>query len=519
MKKRRLLLPATTLGLAAMLFGPANTSEGFSLIGDSLSLSQRDFRVYNNFSKAITNDNTTPDDNFPGWDGAEMAIWKACVEWNSELHGTGNGDPTQPGDLGSGGANFDASFQGAASGVGSSGNNIHSQVSGGSGGVLAYAEGGFSGAWRIRYYQTWDWQDGPTSPTLNEIDLQGVACHEYGHALGLGHSNVGGATMFPSISGSGAGQRSIAADDIAGIKAIYGSASSTKPRIFSTQLSGGLLTIQGEDFSGSNNQVWFTNQNTTSTGSNPFVKVTGVTSSGGGTQIVVNVPGNAGPGDVLVQKNSSSNSALSNAWPFDPSGNPPAPTITGLDPSSIPAVLEDVTTVTIEGNGLETVTDVRVGGASVPYTLTGAQALTVSLTTTSGIGSIPVEVDTLFGSGQTTLDVVANDPPGLVNNTPFIVPPQQANLTIGGKPGDTVFLATSLDQIPSVLAGVIASDIGANFSTITLVGAPTIGASGKATVLVNTGGLPAFSLIYFQAAAFDGTFPMTVSSVAQMIVF
>ena len=84
---------------------------------------------------------------------------------------------------------------------GGTNDNINSAISGSSGGVLAFAETPISNGWRIRYYETWNWQDGPGND--GNIDLQGVACHEYGHALGLGHTNVGGATMFPSISGSG----------------------------------------------------------------------------------------------------------------------------------------------------------------------------------------------------------------------------------------------------------------------------------------------------------------------------
>ena len=68
--------------------------------------------------------------------------------------------------------------------------------------------GGSSGAGRGRWSGT----------GVAGTDIQGVSCHEYGHALGLGHSTVGGATMFPSISGSGVGARSIAADDVAGIQ-------------------------------------------------------------------------------------------------------------------------------------------------------------------------------------------------------------------------------------------------------------------------------------------------------------
>jgi hypothetical protein len=44
-----------------------------------------------------------------------MAIWKGVSEWGSELHGgNGLGDPTQT--VGSGGANFDVSWQGNAIG-------------------------------------------------------------------------------------------------------------------------------------------------------------------------------------------------------------------------------------------------------------------------------------------------------------------------------------------------------------------------------------------------------------------
>jgi predicted Zn-dependent protease len=52
------------------------------------------------------------------------------------------------------------------------------------------------------------------------MDLVTVAAHEFGHSLGLAHSNVAGSLMFPSYSGP---HRFLAADDIAGIQSIYGS--------------------------------------------------------------------------------------------------------------------------------------------------------------------------------------------------------------------------------------------------------------------------------------------------------
>ncbi|WP_259300231.1 matrixin family metalloprotease [Bacillus clarus] len=51
------------------------------------------------------------------------------------------------------------------------------------------------------------------------IDLVTVAAHEFGHSLGLSHSNVQGALMFPSYSGP---HRSLHQDDKVGIQSIYG---------------------------------------------------------------------------------------------------------------------------------------------------------------------------------------------------------------------------------------------------------------------------------------------------------
>lgn len=52
------------------------------------------------------------------------------------------------------------------------------------------------------------------------FDLITVAAHEFGHSLGLAHSTVTGALMFPTYSGP---HRFLAQDDIDGIRSIYGS--------------------------------------------------------------------------------------------------------------------------------------------------------------------------------------------------------------------------------------------------------------------------------------------------------
>jgi hypothetical protein len=54
-----------------------------------------------------------------------------------------------------------------------------------------------------------------------EYDVDGIMAHEVGHVIGLGHSNVAGATMYPSVSACNTGNRSLAADDIAARDDLY----------------------------------------------------------------------------------------------------------------------------------------------------------------------------------------------------------------------------------------------------------------------------------------------------------
>ena len=55
----------------------------------------------------------------------------------------------------------------------------------------------------------------------SEMYIEGVMVHEVGHMLGLGHSNVSGATMYPSVSYCNNGPASLATDDINAINDLY----------------------------------------------------------------------------------------------------------------------------------------------------------------------------------------------------------------------------------------------------------------------------------------------------------
>ena len=57
-----------------------------------------------------------------------------------------------------------------------------------------------------------------------DYDIQNSATHEAGHFSGLGHSTDPTATMYASTYADETGKRTLSADDIAGIDAIYGGA-------------------------------------------------------------------------------------------------------------------------------------------------------------------------------------------------------------------------------------------------------------------------------------------------------
>ena len=60
-----------------------------------------------------------------------------------------------------------------------------------------------------------------TTTPATSYDLQSVATHEIGHMLGLDHSTILSATMFPRVSAGVNAPRVLSSDDIAGVSSIY----------------------------------------------------------------------------------------------------------------------------------------------------------------------------------------------------------------------------------------------------------------------------------------------------------
>ncbi len=71
----------------------------------------------------------------------------------------------------------------------------------------------------VRFNNAFAWQT--SSACTTGFDLAGVSTHEFGHAVGLGHTNVQGATMYPSVARCDFSISSLANDDKAGYSSIY----------------------------------------------------------------------------------------------------------------------------------------------------------------------------------------------------------------------------------------------------------------------------------------------------------
>lgn len=84
----------------------------------------------------------------------------------------------------------------------------------GPGGTIAHAYAPKDGRFHYDAHEPW-----AIGAVPGALDVESVALHEIGHLLGLGHSSVREAIMFPSISSGET--KGLHADDIQGITALY----------------------------------------------------------------------------------------------------------------------------------------------------------------------------------------------------------------------------------------------------------------------------------------------------------
>ncbi len=60
-----------------------------------------------------------------------------------------------------------------------------------------------------------------TDGCSGEFDIDGIMVHEVGHVIGIGHSNVSGSTMYPTVSSCNFNNRTLEPDDVAAKNDLY----------------------------------------------------------------------------------------------------------------------------------------------------------------------------------------------------------------------------------------------------------------------------------------------------------
>lgn len=242
---RRFAFPAfATLALLAVAAWPADEAAAYAVTGAKFSGSSVSFRINPNFFDASAGNSTAQ----------VTAVRAGADEWRA----TGQG-------------NFAFSYAGetsiatvAADGV----NTVYYSHTDGNGPLAVcywWSLGGITTNFDIVFFDRMVGYDfiWANAPAWNQFDIQSVACHELGHALGLDHSTVTGATMAPSVSAGSTANRSLHSDDAAGMQFLYGIAGPQQPVVNAVTanhcfLDGGVtVQVSGSGFASQGTSVTF----------------------------------------------------------------------------------------------------------------------------------------------------------------------------------------------------------------------------------------------------------------------
>ena len=252
-----------------------------------------------------------------------------------------------------------------------------------------------------------------TNGCSDGVYIEDIAVHEFGHALGLGHSSEGDATMYPSVKRCSMDFRTLAADDLAGVEALYPpSGSNALPQVAIQSPSNGANVTEGtalgftgsasdkEDGGLSSEIVWRSSRDG-QIGTGPsFSRVL----STGTHSITASVSDSSGQ---------TSSSSVSVAVQAASTNEPPSVSITA--PSSGTSVSEG-TSITFNGSG----SDAEDGDltAKLVWTsnLDGTLAMGGSFTRTLSPGAHTIRAAVTDSSGATSdrqisVSVAATEPP------------------------------------------------------------------------------------------------------------
>jgi hypothetical protein len=331
---------------------------------------------------------------------------------------------------------------------------------------------------------------GPDEPAEGILDIAGVATHEFGHALGLLHSDLDEATMFSAVLGSGLGRRTLHASDRACVESLYGLRTEAEPAVVV------LAAVPDSGPTAGGNEVFLEGLNFTSP-SDTFISIDGaplvegwMVESCGRIRIPIMPP--HGPGSVAVSVTNSIGSAvLEAAYRYIP----PPPLLLSIEPTEGPTA--GGIAVTVRGENFLQSAVVTIGGAP----LLGQETIDAGmirgvLPPRAEPGSVDVRIE------QEGMEAIL---PGSFRYDFYLLGIGSADVVSGGDPARVPVRVTSPSPLLEVSFSVSYGGAGLRLEGLSTAGTAAEGAEIALVSVDDVAGLAAFRLIFSEdgpAAAF-----------------